>query len=311
MKLHAVTIVRNEADIIEAFVRHTLAYVDALTVVNHGSFDETGEILDRLAAEGLPLTVMLDERAGFFQPEVLTPLVRDAIERRAADFVFVLDADEFIKTSSRTDLQAMLARIPSGMHGLVPWLTYAPDFDATSRRDPLRMLRSCRRVVGTREPLHKVVVARCFMQTPSAFVAMGNHRVFPSDEAPDQPCPHARLPPEALALAHVPIRSAEQLEAKITVGWLAHLAAARGNASLSFHWGEAYALLASGRRFSTEDLLAMAANYSVARAEWMAPEAIEWAEDPFLADIALRYSVDTQVDAFTLVLRFAERLARE
>src|SRR6478672_175363 len=114
-------------DIIEAFVRHNLTLVDHIAVVDHGSFDGTSEILTALLQEGLPVSVMRDERVGFFQPEVLTPLARDLL-RRGADFVFMLDADEFLRAPSRNVLEAMLARVPAGMQALAPWVTYIPDF---------------------------------------------------------------------------------------------------------------------------------------------------------------------------------------
>ena len=310
MLLSAAAIVRNEADIIEAFVRHNLAVVDCLAVVDHGSFDGTPEILTALAQEGLPLTVLRDERVGFFQPEILTPLARDLLRGCGADFVFMLDADEFLKTPSRNMLEEMLARVPDGMHALVPSVTYIPDFDRTSREDPVALLQSAKRLPAERQLLHKVVVSRRFLETPAAFVAMGNHRVFASDDMPDAPCTHARLPQEAIAVAHVPIRSADQLTVKIAVGWLAHLAARRDNPSLSFHWGEAYATLAAGKRFSTDDLMAMATNYSVPRAEWVATDPATWVDDPFLTTMALRYTRLARVDAFCAVLRFGERLAR-
>ena len=43
MRLVAVSIVKNEADIIEAFVRHTLAWVDHHLVFDHDSTDGTRE----------------------------------------------------------------------------------------------------------------------------------------------------------------------------------------------------------------------------------------------------------------------------
>ncbi|MDQ2961698.1 MAG: glycosyltransferase family 2 protein [Pseudomonadota bacterium] len=310
MFLCAVAIARNEADIIEAFIRHNLALVDRLAVVDHGSFDGTTEILAKLVQEGLPLTVIRDERVGFFQTEALTPLARNLLRVSRADFVFMLDADEFLKARSRNMLEEMLARVPDGMHALVPWVTYIPDFERNSRENPVALLESAKRLPAERELLHKVAVSRRFLETPAAFVATGNHRVFPSNEAPDAPCPHARLPQEAIAVAHVPIRSADQLTAKIAVSWLAHLAAKRDNPALMFHWGEAYATLAAGKRFSTDDLIAMAANYSVPRAEWVVADPAKWVDDPFLAAIALRYTRLAQIDAFSSVLRFAERLAR-
>jgi len=311
MRLCAVAIVRNEADIVEAFVRHNLTVVDRLVVVDHGSFDGTSEILAALVREGLPLTVAADERVGFFQPEVLTPLARDLLRHDSADFVFMLDADEFLKTPSRRVLERTLARAPQGMHALVPWVTYIPEFEgAAGAEDPLAPLRSAKRLPVERKPQHKVAVARSFLETPAAFVAMGNHRVLPSDETPDAPCPHARLPQEAAAVAHVPVRSAAQLTAKIAIGWLAYLSSGRNNPALSFHWGEAYAKLAAGRRFSPSDLVAMAANYSVPESEWVASDRATWVDEPFLADIGLRYSKAGPVDDFAAVLRFAERMAR-
>jgi hypothetical protein len=301
--------VRNEADIIEAFVRHNLAFLDRIVIVDHGSFDGTSEILAALAAEGLPIALARDDRVAFFQPEVMTRVVRDLC-RADADFVFVLDADEFVRARSRATLHDVLRRVPQNMHALVPWLTYAPAFETDANEDMLAALRNARRLRDTREPLHKVIVARHFASTPAAFVAVGNHRVYASDDAGGQSDPHARIPEQAIGLAHVPIRSADQITAKIAIGWLAHLAARRGNPSLAFHWGEHYTALANGGRFSPEDLLNMAANYSRPREQWLAVDGSAWSAEPFLSDVRLRYSGLRRGDAFSNVLRFAERLAR-
>jgi hypothetical protein len=45
MRLFGVMMVRNEADIIEASVRHNLSVLDGLVVIDHGSFDATADIL--------------------------------------------------------------------------------------------------------------------------------------------------------------------------------------------------------------------------------------------------------------------------
>jgi len=309
MQLCGAAIVRDEGDVIEAFVRHNLTLLDQLTVVDHSSSDGTFEILNSLVREGLSLTVTRDDRPGFFQPEVLTPIARDLL-RRGADFVFMLDADEFVRTPSPDKLENILARVPAGMHGLIPWVTYVTDFSRASHDDCIALLKSARRLPAEPQLSHKVVVSRRFLETPAAFVGMGNHRVYASDDHPDAKCPHARIPQEAIAIAHVPIRSADQFTGKIAIGWLAHLAAKRDNPGLSFHWGEAYAALASGKRFSVDDLNVMAANYSIPRAEWKATNPETWIDDPFLAPIELRYWKPRQDDAFAAVLRFAERLVR-
>jgi hypothetical protein len=62
--LFGAAMVRNEADIIEAFVRHNVRVLDGLAIVDHGSFDGTSEILAALVAEGLPVSMVRDESTG-------------------------------------------------------------------------------------------------------------------------------------------------------------------------------------------------------------------------------------------------------
>src|SRR5258708_2375124 len=129
-RLFGAAMVRNEADIIEAFVRHNLSVLDGLTIVDHCSIDATPEILAKLQAEGLPLRVVNESNPAHRPSEIMTRLARDSLERDAADFVFALDGDEFLKIESRGTLESALATVPSGMHVLVHWPTYVPgDFE--------------------------------------------------------------------------------------------------------------------------------------------------------------------------------------
>ncbi len=67
MRLFGVAMVRNEADVIEAFVRHNLTMLDGLVVIDHGSLDGTAGILAKLKGEGLPLHVVRAERHGTYK----------------------------------------------------------------------------------------------------------------------------------------------------------------------------------------------------------------------------------------------------
>ncbi len=55
MKIVAIACARNEADIIESFVRHTLSYCQQLIITDHGSADDirVAECDRRIAAENL------------------------------------------------------------------------------------------------------------------------------------------------------------------------------------------------------------------------------------------------------------------
>ena len=56
-KLISISMVRNENDVIESFVRHNLALMDEMHIIDHGSSDGTREILIQLKEEGLPVFI--------------------------------------------------------------------------------------------------------------------------------------------------------------------------------------------------------------------------------------------------------------
>ena len=54
MRIVAISTVRDEEDIIEAFVRHMLAFAERLIILDNGSTDSTPDILRAMQDEGLP-----------------------------------------------------------------------------------------------------------------------------------------------------------------------------------------------------------------------------------------------------------------
>jgi hypothetical protein len=308
MKLFGAVMLRNEADIVEAFVRHNLTFLDGLFVVDHGSIDGTSEILAALAREGLPLSVERDERRPQFQSEILTRQVRAAFEQ-GADFGFALDADEFVKAPSVTLLGDALRAVPPGLHAVAHWQTYVPDFAAPAPAHPLGLAR--RRLMQERHGLHKVIVARHFVTEPASVVAGGNHLVLPhaADTAPAQPVRHARLSADVVAVAHLPVRSGRQLADKVRIGWLAHLAARRNNPDLAFHWRELYEALRDGQTYTPEQLAEIASNYGIPRASWRPASSIPLIEDPLPAVTPIRYAQLARKDTAAGMSALARDLA--
>jgi Glycosyl transferase family 2 len=273
MRLFGVSMVRNEADIIEASIRHNLTVLDGLEVVDHRSTDETADILARLGAERLPLRILREETTGFFQAETLTDLARKAFARDGADFVFPIDADEFIRTPSRLVLEQALAQIPPSAHGCVQWMTYVPaSFGAFG---PSHLSR---RVGHERHGNHKCVIGRSFAQREAQYLVSGSHLV--DDPSEPRPPLHVRLRPEAVALAHCPVRSAEQLTRKVSLGYPAHLATEPANDQQASHWLELCTELSTEAELSAERLMEIACNYGVPRDKWLSLDMIELVDDP-------------------------------
>ncbi len=96
MKIVAVTRILDEADIAEAFVRHTARHVGHHVLLDNGSRDGTREILAELGREGLPITVFGTGSVAYAEGEAATWLYRCAAVDHGADWVVFLDADEFI-----------------------------------------------------------------------------------------------------------------------------------------------------------------------------------------------------------------------
>ena len=64
-KLGLITKVKNEADIIEYFLRYHAQFFDSILVIDNGSIDGTYEIINSLIDEGLPI-MLIDEAASEF-----------------------------------------------------------------------------------------------------------------------------------------------------------------------------------------------------------------------------------------------------
>jgi len=305
MRLFGITMARNEADIIEAFVRHNLAVIDGLVIIDHGSLDGTAEILRRLQGEALSLRVLQDPNPGFFQAERMTGVARETLGREHADFVFAIDADEFIKVESRNELEVALAELPPGTHAIVPSLTYIPEsFDAGAVTGGSAHLR--RRLKVERHRTYKSVIGQSFAERQSQHVVSGNHVVV--DFASRKPAPHIRLCQEVVALAHCPVRSRPQLENKIILGYLAHLATQPKHDWLAFHWRDLYEELRAGRSFTVGRLLEIACNYGLPRDMWQPADSIELVVDPLPLKVSLRYQAEAGVNTLRLLMRFVEKV---
>ncbi|HVF33810.1 MAG TPA: glycosyltransferase family 2 protein [Candidatus Saccharimonadia bacterium] len=308
MKLVGVAMVRNEADIVEAFVRHNLRVLDHLVVIDHGSDDATGRILLRLREEGLALTLGLDRSVAFEQGRVVSTAMRAALASNDADFGFAFDADEFIVAESRVALEQSLARLGDDDVGAIRWSLYVPSPDAAAHDHPFARLRH--RVVDERVTMRKVVVPRTFATRPDRWIDAGNHWVF--DAGPGRQSIVAALDIDA-RLAHLPFRSVAQTAQKVVLGYFAQRLAFGGGeatAHIGWHWRHVYDRILE-RGLEPADLALLAKqSYLGGRpfehaAELSAPDCVE---DPLPIRDDLRYTDAASVDPLARLAQWIERL---
>lgn len=301
-RIVAISTAKNEIDIIEAFVRHTLAIASHLVMVDNGSTDGTLPVLRALEREGLALTIIEDPSAGKYLSERMTHLMRDhAVDRHAADWVVPLDADEFLVVPQGESL------IPPGTASdtvlSLPWRTYVPDErDDLALQNPVLRLRHRMKKEG--HVWVKALVPRAVASLPDAVLKQGNHAVTIGGDAV------AMTDAGRVCVAHFPIRSAGQYLAKIAISAFQYQTMGEHAASGSFHWKVPYELL-------KRDLDAFAASiFDDARRFSVPPEIVFQPETildpmPYLGGPLLHTDrVDDRQRGWSAVLKYTEDLAR-
>lgn len=220
MTIIAVTMVRDEADIIEPVLRHLLAEgVDHLIVADNLSRDDTYDIVMTLGEETGQVTVVIDPEPGYYQSRKMSALAVQAYDL-GADWVLPFDADEVWYSRHGTIAEA-LARVPEGCQivraGGWDHIVRAsggpkPVYDVTRSSDEVRTwavepaIFSPWRRAATQQ-LAKVA----FRAHPRPVIHMGNHDV----NLPDTPEADIR---GVLEFRHFQYRSLEQMTRKLRNG---------------------------------------------------------------------------------------------
>lgn len=225
MTVVAVTMVRDEADVIGSTVAHMLEQVDAVIVADNLSTDRTAEILEDLSLEvGPRLLVKPDPDPAYEQSRKMTALAHLAHDLYGATWIVPFDADEWWYTPHADRIADALAEIPARWH-VAPAELF--DHVATGldpdEADPVRRLGWRRRKPA---PLPKVAVR----YRPDLVIHQGNHGAHYEEFAP------ASFDP-VLVVRHYPYRSVEQFVRKVRNGAAAYRAAGdRQRADHGSHW---------------------------------------------------------------------------
>lgn len=258
---------KNEADVVEAFVRHNLNFMDALVIIDNDSVDDTRKILVQLQQEGLPIILFDDPVVGHFQAEIVTAVYRKVVPKFEPRFVFLLDADEFVVASSREDLYAQLRGMRPGTQAQYSLQTYvpAPTGPLGDTSDPLRSI-TYRKATEQRMWWKSVIVTDPKIDMKLK-IKQGNHGVKYAGRS------LRKVKLRNVTLAHFPVRSIDQYTAKILVGWIANMERNRYllDGAHGIHWKRSYERIIRGTGLTAEDLTREAFRYaqlSETESEW-------------------------------------------
>lgn len=257
-RLATVSIVRNEADIIETFVRHHVGWTTRMVFVLHRCIDNTGHILQKLQEEGLPLHIHEETDPGFPQSSVLTQRIQKIIVEDIADWIAPLDADEFLVAAEGGNVLETLATFGTDRVQMIPWRTYVPTpEDDMSESNPIR--RIVQRKNPELPPIRKVFLPVPLLRSIPWKLPMGCHDILHGVTGEALPS----IASATLSLAHFPVRSSEQCTAKILGGWVALAASPDGTNRQASHWHGLAERCADGRTISIGELRNIALRYGI------------------------------------------------
>lgn len=227
MTVAAVTMVRDESDIIAATVIQMASQVDRIIVADNMSTDGTRDILEGLARQ-LPLTIVDDPVPAYLQSDKMSRLAAQA-GAEGADWVVPFDADEWWMCSFGRIADVLEGRCDEVTIGETDGLVGAVLFDHVptgadgSNHDPTRRM-GWRRTT----PLPLPKVACRYRQ--GLRIGQGNHTAVYDGIG-------ATLTPGVLQVRHFPYRSDEQFVRKVRNGAAAYAAAGDSlPADAGAHW---------------------------------------------------------------------------
>ncbi len=235
MRLVAVSVVKNEADVIEAFARHTAALVDHHLIFDHASTDGTREILFALQQEGLALSLFTDDALLNLQQHRSNHLARLAALEHAADWIVPLDADEFLEAPARAALETALAENSAAPCAL-PLLDYClSDADDPAESNPARRQQHASRSFSS---TRKLILPRALVLDSTLTISKGSHAV----SGPGGELAATTLPSEFF-LTHLSQRSPAQLAVRLITAELQKVSRGQRHAGIDVHYRLGFQLL--------------------------------------------------------------------
>jgi hypothetical protein len=289
-KVYCVGMIKNEADIIESYVRYHLNIFDGMVLLDNGSTDRTLEILNQLQSEGLPLYLKHDNTLEFVQGEKTTELINSTFEQFDPDFIFPLDVDEFLVAPNYSgNPRKLVDKLSTGkIYYLERDYTYFPIY---INENQLFIPKRLTFASPIKDYWPKVVVSKKIWKTYSPSISGGNHDlIFDKRNVKMEISPN-------LKLRHYPYRSLEHLKSKITVGWMNTLASYNYNEGHNYHWHALFEELKKNNLNISVDVI-------LEHNETYVPMDIS-----FCPSLDVKYTTDHEVNAISNLLNYCESLA--
>lgn len=304
-KIFSVSMVKNEADIIESFVRYHQHIFDGMVFLVNMSTDRTPDILEKLTEEGLPIFLFYDTDREFDQSKKTTQLMFNTFEQFQPDIILPLDADEFLVSSDNLQHPCdILNKIDLNELHHIDWRTYVLN-EFENRNELFIPKRITFARADHHEVNHKVVVSANIAKNYPGALSDGNHKYRIKRGKRKVKINSIK----ELRIAHFPIRSLEQFKSKLLVSWINRLS--RQKIENLYYLERFVQIIKEGKISTEDDLIQLAKDYHCNTDLKDITLVHKPVDLSFCKPLNLKYTKENEVNALLNLLDNCEEMAKE
>lgn len=255
LSIITMTMVKNEADIVETFVRYTMNFASKMVFIDNGCTDNTIEILKKLIAEGYLIEIYNEAHIFYEQYVIENKYLYKIANENICDFIIPLDADEFI--TAKKDVIQALSKLNKHVVTLINWKTYVLKSLEDCQISFLKSIRYVR--IKESRTYTKTIIPYDIIKNNTIYLEMGHHDI-------ESACDILKHLNDEIFIAHFPVRNKEQIQSKIYQGVISQLMSSYKKIIAS-HWRKLYQDMQNG----TFDLISYSQNYALPEEEIINP----------------------------------------
>lgn len=200
MKIVSMTLIGNESEIIESFIRYNANFIDEMVFVSTCCIDNTLVIIRKLKEEGYPITLIEEPYIIYDQRLLDYKYMRMIAAESDADWFINLDADEFLTGTENP--RKILEQLPLDKVYEVKWQNYTmTEKDDTGEHFiPKRVVYGRKKSVANN--IIKVILPMKIIRESNIVMDTGHHQVSGEDVLVEAL--------ESIRIAHYPVISPAQ-----------------------------------------------------------------------------------------------------
>lgn len=181
MRIVSFTMVNNEAEIIESFIRYNSNFVDEMVIIDNGCTDNTIPIIRNLINEGYAISIYDESLEGYDQFRLDNKYLNLICNKKNADLIIPLDADEFIisENNPRKSLEQLSLDKIYYIHW--EWYVMTKEDDQEENFIPKKMQYCLEKTpwnYSDGKPVTKVIIPAKYYKEKNLTMTMGHHSVY-------------------------------------------------------------------------------------------------------------------------------------